>query len=107
MVFFASTLYQFGAVTEVQFEWFEYTLTTMHAVAVSLIVYLVAFASSETRNFDAYDGWEKALIAAGPSLIALHQWYDPVNEWIMTTSEPWMQIAAAAVVLIGYGVAVQ
>lgn len=108
MVFFMSTLYQFGAFDhDIAFAWFDYTLTTEHAVFLSLGVYIVAFASSETRQFENYDGWEKLLIAAGPVLILGTEYLESLNDIVMTTSDPWSMVAAAAIVLIGYGVAVQ
>lgn len=108
MVFFMSTLYQFGAFqSELSFAWFDYTLTTEHAVFASLMIYAVAFASSETRQFEHYEDWEKILITLGPVLVIATEYSTLANEWIMTTSDPWSQITGAAIVLIGYGVAIQ
>lgn len=106
IVFAIASLYQFGGISEVHITWIEYTLSEQHAMFVSLATLLVAFASSETKQFEAYEDWEKAIIAAGPVLIVSHQYVTEVSD-IIATNDPTGGIVAFAISVMSWGVAVR
>jgi hypothetical protein len=107
VVFVIGGLYQFGGISEVHLNWgLNYTLTAEVATITSLAVFAVAFMSSETRQFEAYEDWEKVLIGASPVLIVGHQYVGFVNDLIVNNS-PTMSIVAFAVTVVGWGVAVR
>jgi hypothetical protein len=106
VVFVGSSLYQFGGVAELHFVWLDYTLTTTHGVFLSLLAYAVAFASSETKQFEHYEDWEQAVIASGPALIILHHMFTYVQDLVATDSHTG-PILAFAVTVVSWGVAVK
>lgn len=106
-IFFAvASLYQFGGITEVHLSWLDYTLTTQHAMLGSLGIYAIAFASSETRDFQSYEDWEKATIASGPILIVAHQYVTYVSD-LFATHDPLLPIVGFLLALASWGVAVR
>ncbi|MFP8954838.1 hypothetical protein ACLI4Z_18030 [Natrialbaceae archaeon A-arb3/5] len=106
-VFFAmASLYQFGAVSDLHIEWFDYTLTSTHAIGGSLAVYLIAFASSQTKSFDHYEDWEKVTIASGPVLIIGYE-YLPYLPTAIEYHDPATFVLAWLVAMASYGVAVR
>lgn len=104
VVFIAATLYQFGGIAEIQITWVDYTLTTYHAMLISLGAYVVAFASSETKEFQNYEDWEKAAIAAGPILIIGHQHVTFISELVTGTGA---EVIAFFACVAAWGVAVR
>ena len=110
VVFVVATLYQFGGIATVEFLWVEdgYTLTTEHALFASLGAYLVAFASSETKDFDRYEDWEKVAIAAGPFVIVAHEYWAWFNDLIVGDgTSDLLSILAFLVVVTAWTVAVR
>jgi len=106
IVFAIASLYQFGGISEVHITWLDYTLSTQHAMFVSLATLLVAFASSETKQFEAYEDWEKVLIAAGPVLIVSQQYVTEVAD-IIAKNDPTGGIVAFVISVMAWGVAVR
>ncbi len=107
ILFALSSLYQFGGISEVHLAWLDYSLTTQDAMVASLGTFAVAFASSETKEFDSYDGWEKVLIAGSPGTILLFEMTDIVPDLILGLGDPLGYILAYLVTIAGWGVAVQ
>jgi hypothetical protein len=106
-IFFAiASLYQFGGISEVHLVWLDYTLTTQHAMFGSLGIYAVAFASSETRNFEYYEDWEKGVIAAGPALIVAHQYLPYVTD-LFASNTPLVPVIGFIIALASWGAAVR
>jgi hypothetical protein len=106
-IFFAmASLYQFGGVAELNFTWFNYTLTAQHGLIASLGIFALAFASSETRQFDNYEDWEKVLIAAGPVLLVAHQ-YIGVISTAFSNNAPMLPIIGFLISVASWGVAVR
>jgi len=108
VAFIIGSLYQFGGISDVTLTWLSsYTLTNQHAVMLSLGVFLAAFASSETRQFDNYETWEKIAIAAGPLVIIGDQYTTEVTDLLMGFGDPLgMQLAFFATI-VSWGVAVR
>ena len=106
IVFAMASLYQFGGVSELTLEWFSYTLTDQHAMLVSLGVLVVAFMSSQTKQFENYQDWEQILILATPSLVIGYHYIGFV-ESLVNTAEPWGQVAAFLVCVAGYASAMR
>ncbi|MFC7239170.1 hypothetical protein ACFQS4_13195 [Saliphagus sp. GCM10025317] len=107
MFFGLLSLFQFGAISgDITFAWIDYTLTTEHAALGSIVIYAVAFMSSETTSFDHYQDWEKALIAGSPIVVLGHEYVQPVTD-LVNTSEPLTQILAFLIAMGGLAVATQ
>jgi hypothetical protein len=107
-IFFAvASMYQFGGIETFKILWgINYTLTTEHAMFLSLGTYVVAFASSETKQFEAYEDWEKAVIAAGPALIVGHQYVTWVSDQF-AAHDPLLPIVGFLLAVASWGVAVR
>lgn len=106
VVFVLAGLYQFGGITEVAFEWFDYTLTAEHATVISLGAFVAAFASSETKALDHYETWEQVMIAAGPILIAGYQYVPEIAD-VVNTESHLGPVVAFLVTVVAWGVAVR
>lgn len=101
-VFFVASLYAFGGISGVTLPWLDYTLTAEHAMLTGLATMLIAFMSSETKDFARYENVEKALIAAGPIVLVVHEYAVLGLTWSQT-----MQIGAFALAAISWTVAVR
>ncbi|MFY4811293.1 hypothetical protein ACOJIV_01090 [Haloarcula sp. AONF1] len=107
VAFVAASLYQFGGITTVELPWLSYTLTTQHSLLISLGAFAAAFASSETKQFEYYEDWEKVAIALGPAVILGNEYLPAVNDFLTSLGDPLgMQLAFLATV-VSWGVAVQ
>ncbi|MUW13734.1 hypothetical protein GJ633_02975 [Halorubrum sp. CBA1125] len=106
VVFIMAGLYQFGGISEVMLTWLDYTLTAEHATFISLGAYAIAFASSETKQFDRYEDWEKVAIAAGPVVIVGYQYVPQIAD-IINTSSNLGPIVAFLATVVAWGVAVR
>jgi len=106
VVFALTSLYQFGGISQVDLVWLNYTLTTQHAMLASLGTLLVAFASSETKEFDNYEDWEMAMIAAAPILIVGTEYISAINDLVLQSGD---MVAAGAYLLtvVSWGVAIR
>jgi hypothetical protein len=107
-IFFAvASLYQFGGIATVDLQWgIGYTLTTQHAMFVSLAAYAVAFMSSETKEFQNYEDWEKAMIAAGPVILIGHQYWTWMGDQF-AANDPTLPIIGFLISVAAWGVAVR
>jgi len=106
VVFIIAGLYQFGGISEVNLTWIDYTLTAEHATFISLAAYAIAFASSETKQFESYEQWEQVAIALGPVIIAGYQYVPQLADLINTSSNLGPIVAFLATV-VAWGVAVR
>ena len=106
VVFILAGLYQFGGISEVNLTWIDYTLTAEHATFISLAAYAIAFASSETKQFELYEQWEQVAIALGPVIIAGYQYVPQLAELINTSSN-FGPIVAFLATVVAWGVAVR
>jgi hypothetical protein len=110
VAFVIGSLYQFGGISDVTLTWLSstgYTLTGTHSVMVSIGVFLAAFASSETRSFQRYEGWEQAAIAAGPLVILGEQYTTEVTDLLLSIGDPLGMQLAFLTTVISWGVAVR
>ena len=106
VVFVLAGLYQFGGISEVMLTWIDYTLTAQHATFISLAAYAIAFASSETKQFESYEQWEQVAIAVGPLVIVGYQYVPQLADLINTSSNLGPIVAFLATV-VAWGVAVR
>ena len=106
VAFVVAGLYQFGGISDVTLVWIDYTLTAQHATFASLGVYVVAFMSSETKDFAHYEQWEQVLIGGGPLLIVAYQYVPQVAD-IVNTSSNLGPILAFLATVAAWGVAVR
>jgi len=88
-VFISLSLYQFGGIDPIAFNWgINYTFQPGHAILGSLAAYAIAFASSETKSFEYYEVWEKALIAAGPLAVAGWGYIPAIENLLLQLGDP-------------------
>ncbi|MDB9280522.1 hypothetical protein PN416_12745 [Halorubrum ezzemoulense] len=106
VVFILAGLYQFGGISEVMLTWLDYTLTSEHATFIALGAYAIAFASSETKQFESYERWEQIAIAAGPLVIIGYQYVPQIAD-IINTSSNLGPIVAFLATVVAWGVAVR
>jgi len=106
VVFVLAGLYQFGGISEVMLTWLDYTLTSEHATFIALGAYAIAFASSETKQFESYERWEQIAIAAGPLVIIGYQYVPQIAD-IINTSSNLGPILAFLATVVAWGVAVR
>ncbi|MDB2274485.1 hypothetical protein PM022_07990 [Halorubrum ezzemoulense] len=106
VVFVLAGLYQFGGISEVMLTWLDYTLTSEHATFIALGAYAIAFASSETKQFESYEDWEKVAIAVGPLVIVGYQYVPQIAD-IINTSSNLGPIVAFLATVVAWGVAVR
>lgn len=102
----AFSLYLYGGVSDLTFGWLGYTLTTQHALMGSLVIYVIAFASSETRSLEYYEDWEMALISSGPGVMLLYQ-YIPYIQDQFAANDPHLSIIAFLFSVVSWGVMVK
>lgn len=108
VAFIAASLYQFGGVSNITLVWLgDYALTAEHSVWTSVGVFAIAFASSETRQFEAYEDWEKVAIGAGPAVILGQQYVPQVNDLLLGFGDPLGHQIAFFITIVSWGVAVQ
>ena len=111
VAFIVASLYQFGGISDVTLTWLGgtggYALTAEHAVIASMTAFTVAFASSQTREFDAYETWEKMAIAAGPAVIIGEQYTAEVTNLLTDLGDPLGYQIAFVLTVIAWGVAVR
>lgn len=106
VVFVLAGLYQFGGISEVMLTWIDYSLTQQHSMFVSLGAFVVAFASSETKNFASYEDWEKVAIAAGPGVILAYE-FVPFASDLIATDGHLGPVLAFLITVVSWGVAVR
>lgn len=107
VAFVAASLYQFGGVTELHLTWLDYTLTTKHSVLVSLLVWIAAFASSETKRLEHYEPWEQVAIALGPLVILGTEYVQEIHDLLLDLGDPLGMQVAFLLTLVSWGVAVR
>jgi hypothetical protein len=106
VAFVLSSLYSFGGISQFSLDWVGYEIQKSDATHVSLIVLLVAFASSETRDYTEYQLWEQVAIAASPVIIMTHQYLTTVEQFI-NSNQPEAGLIAFGITLFSWGVAVR
>lgn len=107
VAFVVATVYMFGGIETLTFAWFGYTIQPEHMMLLTLGTYAVAFASSETKRFENYEDWEKAVIAAGPAIIFLYEYLPAFVDLLDSIGTPLGHQLAALICLVSWGVAVQ
>ena len=111
VIFALASLYQFGGISDVTLAWIGgsggYTLTGEHAVIASMGAYVVAFMSSETKQFEHYANWEKVAIVLAPAVILGQQYVTEVNDFLTSLGDPLGMQLAFFVTIVAWGVAVQ
>jgi len=106
LIYGVASFYLFGGTPELYLSWFDYTLTTQHAMIASLAIFAIAFMSSETKSLAAYHDWEKVLIGVPPIVMLAHQYTQIVPD-AMAQYDPWLAIVMFLLSLVGWSVAVR
>jgi hypothetical protein len=103
-LFLVSSLYLFGGMGTVNVEWISYTLSTQHALMVTLGAYVVAFMSSATDDFRDYMGWEQFFIVAGPAVTAGWEYVAQFHDFMIGLGDPLGAQIAFAITVLSWGV---
>jgi len=106
VAFVLASLYQFGGIASIQLTWIDYTVKPLHAVVVSLVAFVLAFMSSQTKSYERYETWEQALIASGPAAILLEQFLPMTTDLIGSFGEAGF-IVAFLLTVASWGAAVR
>jgi len=96
----------FGAIPEIPVNWLGVTITSGSALIVSLVIYVLAFASSETKSLEYYENWEMALISSGPGIMLAYQ-YIPLVQDQFAANSPTLSIIGFVFSLVSWGVMVR
>ncbi|WP_311170626.1 hypothetical protein [Halobellus ordinarius] len=108
VVFVATSLYQFGGITDLTLQWFGgYTLTAEHAALGGIAVYAIAFMSSETKALEYYEDWEKISLGIVPVLTLGYQYTTQVPDFLNAIGDPLGAQLAFFATLFGWFVAVR
>ena len=110
VAFVATSLYQFGGITEITLTWLSsYSLTAEHAALGGMAVFAAAFMSSETKRFEHYENWEKAAIIGVPGITLSYQYVSEIQTTIadLGGTSPLGEQLAFALTLFGWFVAVR
>lgn len=102
LVYAAAAAVQFLQ-AEVTFGAFGYTFNPAHAMLVSLAALVIVFASSETKNWSMYDGWEQATVGVA-ILIMVTQQYVPLVSTSIANNQPWAGAVAFMTGMVAWGV---
>lgn len=105
--FLLLSLYAYGGVSSVELVWVGYTLEAGHALLGSLVVYLIAFMSSETNDFETYDQMEQAVIAAGPLSMIGWEYVPMFHDAVASLGDPLAQQALFALSIASWAYAVR
>jgi len=104
---FVFSAYLYGAISPLTLEWgIDYTITTQGALIGSLVIYALAFASSETKDLEKYEKPEIALISSGPGIMLLYQ-YIPYVQDQFAAYDPTLSIIAFIFSMVSWGVMVR
>lgn len=104
LIALSAQLYQ--AIPQLTLNWFNFTVSNQGALLGSLLIYVIAFASSETKSLEYYENWEMALISSGPGLMLLYQYIPYVQDQFAANS-PTFSMIAFAFSVVSWGVMVK
>ncbi|CQR53822.1 hypothetical protein [Haloferax massiliensis] len=108
VVFVATGLYAFGGISDITITWLSnYTLTSEHATLGGILVYAVAFMSSETKSLEHYEPWEMAFIVASPAVILGWQYVTEIKDLLLGLGDPLGAQVAFLITVVGWAVAVR
>lgn len=106
--FVATSLYQFGGISDITLVWLSnYTLTAEHASLGGVLIWAIAFMSSETKAFDRYEDWEKITLAAAPLLVLGQAHITEIDNFLMDLGDPLGYQLAFLVTIVSWAVAVR
>ena len=105
--FIIAGLFTFGGISSFDLIWLSYTVTSTHSMVISLAVYVIAFMSSDTKNFQYYDRWEQAFILGTPAVILLWEYMTEFKDFIIGIGDPLGAQLLFAVTIVGWMVAVR
>jgi len=81
----------------------SYTLEGTHAVGLSLVSLLVAFASSDTRSFEHYETWEQGAVALGALAIIGTEYVTEISDFL-ANNQPYTGLAMFAIGMMAWGI---
>ncbi|KTG07549.1 hypothetical protein [Haloferax profundi] len=108
VVFVATGLYAFGGVSDITITWLSnYTLTSEHATLGSIVVFALAFMSSETKSLEYYEYWEMGFILASPAVILGWEYTTQIPDLLLGLGDPLGAQVAFVITVVGWAVAVR
>jgi hypothetical protein len=103
----ATGLYGLGGMKAIEFVWINYTLSPAHATLGGLLVYLLAFMGSETKQFENYEPVEQLLVVAGPAVFAAEAYFPAFDDFLISLGDPLGHQIAFALTVVAWMVAVR
>ena len=108
VAFVATSLYQFGGISDITLVWLSnYTLTAEHAALGGIGAYAAAFMSSETKSLEYYEDWEKVALLAVPTVTLGWQYVTEIKDLLTGLGDPLGAQIAFAITVFGWFVAVR
>ena len=80
----------------------SYTFDPAHAMLVSVLMLVLAFASSETKDWRHYDPMEQGVVGAAAIAIVGGEYVTEINDLVMTSTAT--QVGAFALSMVAWGV---
>ena len=102
IVFAVSAAVQFLQ-AEIMLGLIDYSFDPAHALIVSVFALVVAFASSDTKNFQHYETWEQALVGLAVVVMVSAE-YTTTGADFLVENEPHAGLLAFLVSMAAWGV---
>lgn len=80
-----------------------YSFPSEHAMIVSLLALIVAFAASDTRSYEFYETWEQLTVVVAVAAMISSQYIAEVQT-IVANNQPWTGTALFAVSVVAWAI---
>lgn len=81
----------------------SYTLEGMHAIGLSGVSLLVAFASSDTKDWQHYEPWEQGTVLIAVVAIVGAEYVTEISDFLVN-NQPYTGVAFFAVGMMAWGI---
>jgi len=81
----------------------SYTLDPAHAMIISLVALVVAFASSDTKDWRYYETWEQGVVAAAVFLMIGMEYLTEIQN-LVNNNAPVAPLMAFGLAMVAWGV---
>jgi hypothetical protein len=82
---------------------YTYTLSGVHAMVLSLVVLVVAFAASDTRSWEYYEGWEQAMVGIAVLVIVGNEYIAEITN-LVANNNPAAGTIAFIITMAAWGI---
>jgi len=81
----------------------SYSFPTEHALIVSLVALVVAFAASDTRSYEFYKSWEQLTVVIAVAAMISAEYFAEVQSMV-TNNQPWAGTALFIVSVVAWAI---